>query len=979
MKNLIYLLFMVFAFSAKAQNLKPTILKSIGVKGKATAIESVYYDFDANNGLQKAVIEIEKFDKNGNRISLNRNELLTGKKLDYSYELDKKGNLLAEQVVDGTTGLTIRSAKYDYKKGLVATTTQVEDTTTTVKNYIYNGEDQIIEVEVIENGEVKGVLYNEWDEKNRIIKVSQKLSSRDTITVNSVFEYKEEGTNDVISETRTSSNERFLIVTLTDKVTELKVQESTKDLGNNQLNINNYYNVKDANGSWVKAEILNDQFTRINLVLRKITYADGQITGRTEMLREDDRAQYIRQSYSQARVAYNGKVVPMTSPNLISGTNDYMAYIVSDSATVVLKGYGGNSSQTTWHEADIVSNNPDDIFWAAHPNNLTVFVKGLTINYLGKTTYNVGPNSINHLEERKKSFLAINPGPEEKAGLRKAELLDHNDFWGKMSDSTYALVSNGVGVGVIKQSVMPDGGRMINTYYGWYFLPDFDSKYDNGKPGDIYVAEHLEEPMKQLKVHYPSINFNSFVYDKLNANEYQLKTVDGTKVNSLAERSTRTPDAKLITYFSLTQEYLWMEGYYEKNNSQEYLNQPVTVLSKGHESIYYLYNDKKNITYFARGKRLTESNFGSTRLKSGETKYAAIVYDSISEISYTMQYDLSEKKLIGPMKEMPYSAIKAYIVKKDDGGWVVFLRGKGVDNYDYSIKDNNDVVHFYTNALGVVKAYRFKDFEGLKVGEFLNAEIVTDNDITSLAAKLKVDPSKPKEKAAVVKGNPNSFKRTATTYKLWNENGDAISVYLQFFGNMGSPDALVHDTTRNITYELKGYFTQDNVEGPSKVVISPTDNKVLKWGEKNIALFVGGEAQQDVRRVFIDNREASEMWSELIYNIPDGSTYFAEYPQKEGYFLGDLKKLPVDDEKVVVTKLNDGKFTFVREGQIDKGTTFTANTYQGDLIYVSNGAVQKAYRFRGFEKAEYLDLLFPEVIPPSELSALLKAINEAKK
>tara|TARA_R100000005_G_C5000467_1_gene207359 strand:+ start:600 stop:3638 length:3039 start_codon:yes stop_codon:yes gene_type:complete len=979
MKNIIYLLLMVFAFSAKAQILETVTLESKGVKDKATSIENTYYEFVAEKGLQRSIIEVEKYDDKGNLISISRNELLTGNKYEYTYELDKKGILEVEKIANAATGLTLRTTKYDYKKGLLTATTQVQGLITTVKNYSYNDKDQLIETEVQENGEVKGIVYNERDAQNRITKTSQKLQGEEVVKVISTFEYKDGGANDITAETRATTNGTFSITTLTSRTTKLKVQETTRNLGNNQQSIVKHYFENDAKGSWVKSEVLDEQFGRSSLVLRKISYVDGQATGRTEMTPEDDRVQYFRQ-YAKVSVAVNGKIVPSTNPNLISGTDDHITYVASINATVVLKGYNKTSNQTTWHEGVIVSHNPDDIFWAGGPTYLTIFQKGLIVTS-GKSKYNVGSNSVNYLSSLGKSFLAIK-APEEKFGLQKVELLDNNDFWGKSTDSTYAFISKGNGIGVRKQLEAPDGSRLMSTSTqkdGWYILPDFRSKYDEGKPGDIHVADHLTEPIKQLKERYPSINFNSFTHDNLVNNQYRLKTSDGTIVTAIAEPTTRTPDSQLVTYFSLTGEYLRMDGFYDKPDDQEFLNQSVTVLSKGEELIYYLYNENKNITYFVRGTRLTKSNLGSRKLYADQVKYGAVVYDSISSASYGMNYDLKGTAKVGPMKALPWNPAQTFIMKLEKGQWVIFEKGEGMSNYDYSLMDGDDVVHFYTNALNVVKAYRFKGFKDIKLGEFLPAEFVPDNEIASLAAKLKVDPSKPKEKKEAVKAIPNTFKRTGTSYSLWDENGMPILSYLQFFGNLGSPDAYARDTTRRITYELKNYFTQDNIEGTSRIVMGPTDNKILKWGEKNVAFFINGKSQVDVKRVYVNNRAESEMWSELVYDQFSGSTFFGEYPQKEGFYFGALNKLLVDSEKAVLIKLKDGKFSLIIEGIIDKSTTVTSNVYQGDLIYVNNGSTQKAYRFKGFEKAQVLDLLLPEIIPPSELNELLKKINSEKK
>ncbi|WP_323756779.1 hypothetical protein [Roseivirga sp.] len=980
MKKIALFLFMVFAFSAKAQLFETTTLASKGVNGKVTSIINTYYEFVAEKGLQKSVVEIERFDKNGNLINISRDELLTGNKYSYTYELDKKGILEVEKIANGATGLNLRNTKYDYKKGLLATTTQVQGLITTVKNYTYNDKGQLIETEVAEDGEVKGVVYNERDAQNRITKTSQKLTGEEVARVISTFEYKEEGTNEITSETRATANGTFSIVTLTDKTTKLKVQETTKNLGNNQQSILKHYFENDAQGSWIKSEVLDQQFGRSSLVLRKISYADGQTTGRTDMTAEDDRAQYIRQSSAQSSVAINGKIASATSPNLISGTNDHITYVASSNATIVLKGYNNNVNRSTWYEGVIVSHNPEDIFWAGGPTYLTIFQKGLILTK-GKSKYDVGTNSVNYLDSQDKSFLAIKD-PDEEFGLHKVEFLDNNLFWGKMTDSTYAFISKGYGLGVRKQLEMPDGSRLISTSTskdGWYLLTDFRSKYDNGKPGDIHVATKLTEPLKRLKERYPSINFNHFVYDNLANSKYRLKTSDGTIVTNLAETSTRAPDDQLVTYFSLTGEYLRMDGIYEKPDDKEFPNQPVTVLSKGEESIYYLYNENKNITYYVNGTRLVNSNLGSRKLYADQVKYGAVVYDTIFNTSYGMQYDLKGTARVGPMKALPWNTAHTYIMKLEKEQWVIFTKGETLGIYDYSLMDGDDVVHFYTTASNAVKAYRFKGFKDIKLGEFLPAEMVLDMDVASLASKLKVDPSKPKENVEAVRAKPNTFKKVAGSYYLWDEKGNPINDYLQFFGDLGDSDALVHDTLNNVTYQLEGYFTQDDIEGATKIAIGPNDHKALKWEEKNLAFFINGESQLDVRRIYVNNLPESETWSELVYDISSGSTYYAEYPQKAGYFMGDIKKLPIDDEKVVLTKLKDGRFSFAKEGTLDKSTTFTSDIYQGDLIYVTGVENKKAYRFKGFEKAEYLDLLFPEILSDSELSAIIKEIDAKKK
>ncbi|MGW8121069.1 hypothetical protein ACV07N_00305 [Roseivirga echinicomitans] len=749
MKNIIYLLLITFAISVKAQNMGTTTLESIGVKGKAATIESVYYEFNANNGLHKAVIEIEKYDNNGNRVSLNRNELLTGNKFDYTYELDRKGALLVEKIANSATGLTVITKKCEYKNDLLISTTQVQDLISNVENFSYNDKGQLVGIEVLKNGNLIGNIYHERDEENRIIKIFQKLKDEETKRATSEFKYREEGDLEATDETRATENGTLSLITLYEKTTKRLVKETVKNLGNNhQTNVNKYYE-NDEKGSWVKSELLDDQFGRSSLVLRKITYSDGQITGRTEMLPEDDRAQYIRSSYDRFSVAVNGKVVPATNPMSISETNDFVTYVASLNTTIVLKLFLHNTNPTTWYEAVIVSHNPEDVFWYGNPTQPIVYQRGVVLHPYNTNGYKVGYSSINYISNLDKSFLAIAPMEAAGAGLKKADLMDDNIFWAMMTDSTYALILRGSGIRVRKQLKGLNGSRLINTNIGengWYFLSDFESKYDDGKPGDFHVAEQLKEPLKQLKGYFPTVNFSRFVYDRLANGSHKLKTADGTVVTDISESFFLAPDNQVVTYFSLTGEYLRLDGYYDMPDDKDFLNQPITVLSKGSASIFYLYNENENIVNFVDGTKLTKSNFSAVKLFRDQEIYGAIVYDSIMGRSHGMQFDIKGTAQVGPLVYLPWNFTEAYIMKIEEEGWAIFEKGVRVKSDDFCLLDGNDVVYFHTNALGVVKAYHFIDFNALKIGEFILAEMVPDNDMPSLASKLKIDLSKLQEK-----------------------------------------------------------------------------------------------------------------------------------------------------------------------------------------------------------------------------------------
>lgn len=982
-KILLSLIVLMACVCLNAQIMEVSTLKSKGLNGPATKVEVNQFNFVEEKGLMLAQSDVETYDEKGRLVGIDRKIHASGQIYRYTYKLSKKGLLEEEKIVNAVNNETVRITTYAYKKGKVVSTTQVQGTVTFVKNYSYNKKGFLIQMEAIENGTSKGVEIYEVDEKGRRTLNSQKLPTDEEAKTLSTFKYETQDNLEFKTEIRTVNGVQYEIVGTKDINTNRNLKETTNNLSDSKSGFNNLTYVDDVKGSWVKGEIIDNQFGRSKLILKKITYTDGTSTGRIEMKPEDDRARYYRQN-SKFQVIINGKIETTGTALDILDSKDRLAYNASRHTWVLMKGYDAETYQTTWHESLIVTNTKDDVIWVHNSTGIDMYQNGkklkssTTSNYGDYSEYATANTNIIYFggDIRKTMVVQGIDKTTDLGQVKVAELTEEHNYWVKSSDTTYVAVGYGKYLKLQGQSEDGDGDNLVTVRVGdgsyFYLLPKFRERFDNGKPGDIYPSTYLQDPLSAINESGTyGADFSSFKYDNLKNSQYSLKTVDGRVVHGLAMPTTKTQDDRLMTYFPLTNEYLRLDGYYTKSDDRDFLDETVSVLLKGSKDAYYLYNNAKSIAFYKSGAKIGPHKYGSHKLDQNTLTYGAVVYDSTFVSTYGMNYDLSKGDRMGPMKKLPYNQSSAYLLKLENGNWIVFEKGVKVGNYDYSVINEESAVHFFKNKTnGEINAYRFDKYKEAKSGDFISAVTLTGAEASRLSAKLQVNPLRPVEKEEAPEGAPNTYQKGDKSYWVWDENGDAIVNYLQFFGNLGTDDLLVRDTVLNITYELEGYFTADKSQGKSSIVVRPEDNKVLKWGEGKVTFLLQGELKTKVKRVYINNDESTETWSELVYDPTTQKTYKMTYPSKNGYYLGKGELLPTGDDALVLTKLKEGRFSIVRHGNLDRRDDFKSDSFEGDLIYWTEGENPVRYRFKGFEKAETYNLFYPEILTANQLEEL---------
>lgn len=982
MKNILLLFGLLLCLSLDAQILEIPTLKSKGINAAATKVEVSQFDYVNDKGLTLAQSDIETYDEKGRLVKIVRKVHSTGLSYKYTYKLSKKGVLQEEKIVNAANNETIRTTTYAYKKGLLATTTQVQGTVTFVKNYSFNKNGHLMGMDGIENGTSKGEEIYQVDEEGRRTRSSQKTPSDEVAKIISNFTYATEGNLETKTEIRSVNDVNYKIVSIKDLETQRNLKETTINISNSQSSYNQSLFDEDEKGGWVKGEIVDNQFGRSRLVLRQISYIDGTVTGRTVMSLNDARTRYFRQN-DQFQVVYNGQIMQTGTAEDLSESNDRLVYSSVKSAMILLKGYDDKAYQTTWHEAEIISHGKDAVVWLGKTSGVDVFMKGKKLSSGSNSgashhSQTIGNSAVVFVANTlKKSFVARNFDSEENKGkLHIPELTEEHNYWGKASDTTYMLAGYGKYISIKAQANDNEGNKLIKVIVDrayWYSLKGFQDNFDNGKPGDIFPATYLTNPLEEIKEKgLFNADFSNLKHDNLKDDKYRLKTADGLILSNLTE-PTFKKDNELIAYFALTQQYLKMDGYYNAPEDEDVLNQSVSVLLEDSPDAYLLYNEKKSIDFYARGKQIRGFKFSSHLLSEGTRQYGAVVYDSTSTMNYGMSYDLNGTNAMGSMARLPFNRAKVYLLKLEGGSWVIFQAGLKISKYDYTAVEDGVAYYFFKGDTdGEVVAYQFEGYKAALPGEFVSAKFLSGKKTFELSEKLGVNPLKPIEKVEVPKGKPNTFKRDSTSYYLWDASGELVVNYLEWFGTLGTQDAYTQDTTKRVTYKLLSYLKDDFIEGQAIPVAGPDDDMVIKWGEKSVVFLLSGRLKNNVKRVYVKNSPDASEWSELVYDPSNQQTYFMRYPTANGFYMGKGELLPAGKEGIVLTKLNDGKFSIVRQGQLDRNETFKSDIYEGDLIYWLEGqeSTFKAYRFKGFEKGLPYDLFYPEVLTADQLAEI---------
>lgn len=758
MKKLLTFSLLIMCFFTHGQVLEVPTLKSKGLIGDATKVEINQFDFVNDKGLILTQSDVESYDTEGRLLAIDRKVLSSGLSYKYTYKLSRKGFLEEEKIINSSNNETVRTTAYDYKKGRLVKTTQVQGTITFIKNYSYNKNGHLIKMEAIENGASKGEELYQVDDEGRRTRVSQRLPTAEVATMISSYTYSVEENIETKTEIRNVNGVKYEIVVAKDLNANRNIKEVTKNLSTSESGFTETLFVDDDKGSWIKGEVVDNQFGRSRLVLKKITYSNGTVTGRLEMAPDDARARYYRQN-SQYQVLYNGKVASTGTAIDILDSKDRLAYVEKNHSWVLMKGYDENAYQTTWHEAQIVTKTRDEVIWVHSSMGLDMYKGGK------KLTRSVGSGHGDYSEygaantrvaffggDLKKSLVLKGIDKTSNLGnVNVANLTDEHNYWVKSSDTTYVLIGYGKYITIRGQATDEDGDNLVTVRVGdgsyYYLLPAFRERFDKGEPGDVFPVIYLTEPLKDLKENGNySLDFSRLKHDNYKNGRYSLKTPDGQTVTGLVMPSQRTKDNELLTFFPLTKQYLKMDGYYEASEDEDLLDQPVTILLDGFKDGYYVYNDAANISFYQNGEASKKYRFGSQNLSENTKQYGAVLYDSIRKVSYGMNYDLALGDVMGPMKKLPINQYHVYLLKLENGNWVAFNGGGRIANYDYTAIDDGSAILFFKDHGNKISAYRFDGFIEAKGGDFIASHYITGEEAVKLSERLGVNPLKPIEK-----------------------------------------------------------------------------------------------------------------------------------------------------------------------------------------------------------------------------------------
>ncbi|WP_286747614.1 hypothetical protein [Roseivirga sp. UBA1976] len=973
-----------------AQDLQVPTLESKGINGKVKAIEWHTYQFVNDKGLTYVKKDVESYDESGRLATISSHLIANNQTYKYVYTVDKKGLLTEIKVVNPANNLALQTTSYEYKKSLVTKTTQVQGPNTVERNYTYNKDNHLIAVEVIQNGTQQLTEYYEVDQEGRRTKLSRKLPNQAEVEVISTYTYETDNDRLITREKRNTDQGVFEITKYTDKPLNRDVREETKKVSTAQQGFKRQLFEDDSLGNWIKGEVIDDQFGRSALILRKIIYADGSETGRTQMESPlDDRGQFMRK-YSQMQLVVNGRVVSQGYVHDIPNSKDRLTYVASEKAWYLLKDYDATSNMTSWGEAQIITNTPKAILYSEGSSGaIELYKEGKkltsgTSTFTDYTKYEVGSSAIAYLRADINKSLVVKHANKLGGKVGVAELLDTHYYWGKATDSTYVLTGYGRSISVERQLEDSNGHKLVFDQVGsgfyWYYLPDFRKNFDNGQKGDVFPAVYLSKPIEEIKENnLLSIDFSNFLFDKLANGNYRIKTWKGDVVTNISSKPVKTPDNELIVYYPLTQQYLRMDGYYALENGKEHLNRKITPLLEGSPYGYYLYNEGKSIVFYKPGVRFTSYQFNSHKLDNNKRKYGALLYDSLTNASYSMNYDLEQPEVMGPMSRLPYTQGNVYLLKLEASRWVIFEKGAKVSDYDFSVltEDDKEVVHFYKDEKNKVQAYRFPDFDTAEPGQFIYAYNLGADEVRKQLTELSIDPDLTPKSDEAELGNLR-FSKSDGQFYMTNANGIYIQSRLGWFDSFGTAHLITYDTVDHFLYRLEDYQLSETIEkGKVEVLISNEQNGVIRWGKNKALLAIAGQLQTDVNREYITVNGQDPVWKELIYDQSSGETYKFEYKNDSTFKILPIEKLPKNADAAYLIKVSDNSFDLVVKGDRIKDDGARSYNHNGDILrfFTPPGGKLSAYRFKGFSNAGYLDVIAAEIIPSAEVNVLLQQVG----
>ena len=991
---IVLFLFWVAKSGVMSQELEAPSLAQKNMKGEVSMVEAHYHQFVQGKGLILTKKEVETYNKEGYLSELLTEEITKNQRYKTVYTLNKKGLLSETKIINPANNLILRTTSYEYKKGLLIKTVRTRGPDSVTKEYVYNKKNHLTQVTSYQNGELALTEYYEKDEKDRLTKLSHKLADETETKRIYTNTYEEKNGQLIRIQNRPTDAGEYQITKYSDLESGRDVKEHTTIVGTDREGEQHQLFLDDTKGNWTKVEVIDDQFGRSLMVLKKITYRDGLTTGRTEMLSpEDDRGQFIRKNY-RYQLAINGRPVTGGIAHNVLGTDNRLAWVAESNTWVLLKDYNTNSNMSKWLEARVLSTAPDQPVYVAKSNGVDVFNKGKklvkgTTSYSGFSEYRLASSSLVYVKDNlNKTFIASHT--DQVAGqVLVPEMTDNNYYWGKVTDSTYVLANRGRSISIQKQVEDKDGNKLTmskqgNIYY-WYFMPDFRSKYDNSSVGDVHLAEQVYDPEKFLAEQKFKADFSGFGYTKLANSRYRLLTRDGQSVTNIASKTFKTPDDKLVTYFPLTEQYLEMENFYQLESGKEWTSQSVNIVTDSTAYAYYLYKNNEKIVFYTPEGRISKRAYANHRLNPEKQAFGAIVYDSTSSVNYGMTYNLKEDSGFGPMRKLPTNSLGAYLLKLEANRWVIFEKGIKVKDYSFSKRsEEGSVIHFFKNKRGENSGMLFSGFDEAKPGHFIHAKLLTSSEVDKYMKELEMDSGLEKKEAkSGLPGKPLSFDKIEERFYARDVTGKFIDSSLKWFIDDGArQDLLTYDSASGITYRAKGYYENKRiVEGTLEELITPDDIKALKRYQNEIYLSIDGIYQSDVVRSYITQNANDEIWNELFFDISEEKSYLLSYPSDSSFHLIEPQLLPGSYNHSYLFRVNEKSFVTIERGQLVGNKEIKSRVLGQNLIQkIPTESGEQGYLFRDYKSTDLLTLIPAEEIPADELDVLwTKAGEELKK
>ena len=721
MKKLVIFLLLSLVHVARAQDGNIPTLESKMLKGEITMIE--YFQFkndpEAKEYMQRTQVSREYYDNTGKLIK--KEDEGGGKKLRAEYIPNKKGKLKEVRHVDLFTGDVFKTTVYTYKKGNLFSIAEKTDGVTTKVELKRNKKGEVIQKSYYKADTLTTNEFYDYDEQGRVTHLWYKAVGEPVRRLSRAFVYEDRDSllRTITYYQRVSDSLKIT----TDDIVETKRQiframGSSKKATSDLVTHTSYED--DESGNWIKAEVVNHLHERTNLVFRKIHYADGRITGRSSLGKNDHVARFFK--------AQNGTYLNLDGKSIgnevkyvkVNGTRDWLAYHGASQANIVLKGWE-DYGQTSWREADVLTYGEDKLLWK-HDISFNVFYKGLS-RFVG-ARYDFQGDMIFYDNSKGQSFLAKdykNEYYDKHLGI--AEPMDGNVFWYKTEGTKYITIRKGktiTGVGRL------DGeGNGIVDYEAakeQYFLKNFtEAPYQQ-----LFTA--VVKPLS-LEVTMEDVD-GGLLYSKETREKegkksgvFWLKTQSGRSLQK--EVTTKSPykSESRYVYYPPLNAWIEMTDYEKVENVKD---APARLVTAGVDTVC-ISSSGKWLWFYAKGERIVKKSASYTMRLEGEDLSRLLIYDSAANKSFSTSYPKGEGVHISPMSTLPKSYGNAYIFKYSNGNATLLVKGTIIEDEAHTAELlDNDLLYLTGDANNT--AYLTKGFVQAKAGDFIVARQLSEEE-----------------------------------------------------------------------------------------------------------------------------------------------------------------------------------------------------------------------------------------------------------